>query len=92
MAEVSAGSLIAVGRPDSASQRRLATLGLCVAYWPLRRQGKAAVGQNRWCRGSERGRAVQVALGDLSVVGVGLRCVDDLKAIEQELDVGRERK
>ena len=34
---------------------------------------------------------VWVAVGDRSVVGVSRRCVDDLEAIEQQLDVARER-
>jgi hypothetical protein len=36
--------------------------------------------------GNPEGRAVQIAIGDPSAVRVSLRLVDDLDAIEQELD------
>src|SRR5450755_2367009 len=41
--------------------------------------------------GNPEGRAVQIAIGDRSAVRVSLRLVDDLDAIEQELDVARAR-
>jgi hypothetical protein len=41
--------------------------------------------------GNPEGRAVQIAIGDPSAVGASLRLVDDLDAIEQELDVARAR-
>jgi tetratricopeptide (TPR) repeat protein len=41
--------------------------------------------------GNPEVRAVQIAIGDPSAVRVSLRLVDDLDAIEQELDVARER-
>jgi tetratricopeptide (TPR) repeat protein len=49
----------------------------------------AAPGQNR-CTWNPEGRAVLLAVGDPSVVRVSLRCVDELDAIERELDVARE--